>query len=104
MKFVRDDEGNDNESALLKQIQTCNEIISLLSEKLGEEELNILHIEEEGEVLTANVFRENGVEVHEMTQEESKKWSEASQPVVDEFAEISDTAKQLINAAKKLHK
>jgi TRAP-type C4-dicarboxylate transport system substrate-binding protein len=51
----------------------------------------------------ANVFRENGVEVHDMTPEESKEWFEASQPVVEEFAASSETAKQLIDAARKLH-
>jgi TRAP-type C4-dicarboxylate transport system substrate-binding protein len=52
----------------------------------------------------AKVFRENGVEVHDMTAEESKKWFEAAQPVVEDFAAISETADQLIEAAKKLHK
>jgi TRAP-type C4-dicarboxylate transport system substrate-binding protein len=48
----------------------------------------------------AGIFRDAGVEVHEMTAEESKKWFEASQPIVEEFASISDRARRLVEAAK----
>ncbi|WP_053362817.1 TRAP transporter substrate-binding protein DctP [Bacillus sp. FJAT-27251] len=52
---------------------------------------------------TAQIFRDNGVKVHEMTPEESQKWFEAAQPVVEEFASLSEKAKELVNAARKLH-
>ncbi len=52
LKFVRDNE-SDDEEALLRQVQTCNEIIAILSQKLDEDEFQALHIEEEGEVLTS---------------------------------------------------
>lgn len=51
LKFVRENE-NDDKSALLSQIQTCNSIISILSKELDEEEFQALKIVEEGEVLT----------------------------------------------------
>lgn len=52
LKFVRD-KGTDDQDALLKQIQTCNEIISVLSESLDEDEFRLLHIVEQGEILTS---------------------------------------------------
>jgi len=51
LKFVR--EGESDDQALLKQIQTCNEIIGLLSDHLDEEEFNSMRIDENGEVLTS---------------------------------------------------
>ncbi|MCM3668677.1 TRAP transporter substrate-binding protein DctP [Mesobacillus maritimus] len=53
---------------------------------------------------TVQVFRDNGVKVHEMTPEESQEWFDAAQPIVEEFAQTSDTANELVEAAKKLHK
>ncbi|MDG5790139.1 DUF3427 domain-containing protein [Evansella sp. AB-P1] len=52
LNYVRDDESDDVE-ALLRQIQTCNEIINLLSHRLNDDEFEQLHIAEEGEVLTS---------------------------------------------------
>ena len=51
LNFVRD-QIHDDQEALLHQVQTCNEIISLLSERLDEDEFRALQIEEDGEVLT----------------------------------------------------
>lgn len=51
LNFVRENE-NDDKMALLQQIQTCNSIISILSQELQEEEFDSLKIAEEGEVLT----------------------------------------------------
>lgn len=52
LNYVREDESDDVD-ALLKQIQTCNEIISILGHRLNEEEFQQLQITEEGEVLTS---------------------------------------------------
>lgn len=51
LKSVRDEERNDQQ-ALLKQIETCNEIITILSQRLDQREFEKLRISEEGEVLT----------------------------------------------------
>ncbi len=51
LKHVRDQEKNDKD-ALLKQIETCNEIIDILSRRLDQHEFNSLKIAEEAEVLT----------------------------------------------------
>lgn len=58
LKFVRDNE-NDDKVALLNQINLCNEIITILSENLGDQEFNALKIEEEAEVLTSIYSRIN---------------------------------------------
>ncbi|MDR7074396.1 DEAD/DEAH box helicase [Fictibacillus barbaricus] len=60
LKFVRDNE-KDDKVALLHQIQTCNDIITILSERLDDDELRLLKIEEEGEVLTSIYSRINSV-------------------------------------------
>ncbi|MCM2534106.1 DUF3427 domain-containing protein [Neobacillus pocheonensis] len=60
LKFVRDNE-SDDQLALINQIRTCNEIISILSERLDEEEFRQLRIEEEGEVLTSIYSRINSI-------------------------------------------
>ncbi|MBT2729816.1 DUF3427 domain-containing protein [Bacillus sp. ISL-75] len=60
LKFVRDNE-SDDQQALINQIRTCNEIISILSERLDEEEFRQLRIEEEGEVLTSIYSRINSI-------------------------------------------
>lgn len=52
LKYVRDEE-SDHKEALLKQIDTCNQIISTLSRELDDEEFSKLKIDEEGEVLQA---------------------------------------------------
>ncbi|TDL32015.1 DUF3427 domain-containing protein [Jeotgalibacillus sp. S-D1] len=51
LKYVRDEERNDQQ-ALLRQIETCNEIITILSHRLDRQEFERLKIAEEGEVLT----------------------------------------------------
>ncbi|QOR67970.1 DUF3427 domain-containing protein [Cytobacillus suaedae] len=60
LKFVRDNESNDRQ-ALLDQIRTCNDIISVLSERLDDEDYRSLKIEEEGEVLTSIYSKLNSV-------------------------------------------
>jgi superfamily II DNA or RNA helicase len=60
LKFVRENESND-EQALLSQIQTCNEIISILSDRLDDEEFRQLKIEEEGEVITSIYSQINSI-------------------------------------------
>ncbi|MDR4886795.1 DUF3427 domain-containing protein [Fredinandcohnia sp. QZ13] len=60
LKFVRDNQ-NDDRQALLDQIRTCNEIITVLSESLDEEEFKSLKIEEEGEVLTSIYTKMNSI-------------------------------------------
>ncbi|WP_026573716.1 DEAD/DEAH box helicase [Bacillus sp. UNC438CL73TsuS30] len=60
LKFVRDNESNDQQ-ALINQIKTCNEIITTLSDRLDEEEFRELKIEEEGEVLTSIYSRINSI-------------------------------------------
>ncbi|MBU8907673.1 DUF3427 domain-containing protein [Desertibacillus haloalkaliphilus] len=52
LNYVRDDVKDDKE-ALFKQLETCNEIITVLSERLDDEEFESLQIAEEGEVLTS---------------------------------------------------
>ncbi|MFZ3591800.1 DUF3427 domain-containing protein [Bacillus sp. DJP31] len=60
LNYVRDQEKHDD-VALVEQIKTCNEIISLLSERLDDEEFKSLRIEEEGEVLTSIYSRINSI-------------------------------------------
>jgi len=50
LMFVREQVKDDKE-ALLQQIQTCNDIVHILSEKLEDEEFDSLKIAEEGEML-----------------------------------------------------
>lgn len=52
LKYIRENTKDDKE-ALLDQISTCNEIISILSQHLDKDELESLKIVEEGEVLTS---------------------------------------------------
>lgn len=56
LTFIREDYKNRDGKPLLAQIKTCNEIIELLSEKLGDDELYMMRIEEQGEVL-ASVYK-----------------------------------------------
>lgn len=51
----------------------------------------------------ADLFRKNGVEVYDITPEQSKQWFDASQAVVNDFAGTSDTAKKLVDLAKKIN-
>ncbi|PKG24758.1 DEAD/DEAH box helicase [Niallia nealsonii] len=51
LMYVREQVKDDRE-AVLRQIQTCNDMIHILSEKLEGEEFDSLKIAEEGEVLT----------------------------------------------------
>ncbi|MEH7380440.1 DUF3427 domain-containing protein [Bacillus sp. JJ1533] len=60
LKFVRDSQ-SDDQQALLEQIRTCNEIITVLSESLDEDEFRSLKIEEEGEVLTSIYSKMNSI-------------------------------------------
>jgi superfamily II DNA or RNA helicase len=60
LKFVRDNV-NDDQQALMNQIQTCNDIITTLSERLDDEEFRQLKIEEEGEILTSIYSRINSI-------------------------------------------
>jgi hypothetical protein len=60
LKHLRDQEKNDHD-ALLKQIETCNEIIDTLSSNLDQQEFNSLKISEEAEVLTHIYSRVNSV-------------------------------------------
>ena len=52
LKYVRDNNKDDKE-ALLSQIKTCNDIISILSENIDKEEFENLRIRDEGEILTS---------------------------------------------------
>ncbi|MFB6467873.1 DUF3427 domain-containing protein [Cytobacillus sp. Hz8] len=61
LKFIREQNESDNTQALLDQIQTCNEMISILSERLDEEEFKTLRINEEGEILTSIYSKMNSV-------------------------------------------
>ncbi|MDT8862130.1 DUF3427 domain-containing protein [Alkalihalobacillus sp. MEB130] len=60
LAFLRENK-KDEKEALLGQIQLCNEVIALLSEKLDDEEFKCLQIEEEGQVLTSVYSRLNSV-------------------------------------------
>jgi superfamily II DNA or RNA helicase len=60
LKAVRDEEKND-QLALLKQIETCNEIITILSQRLDHQEFEQLKIAEEGEVLTHIYSKMNSI-------------------------------------------
>jgi hypothetical protein len=60
LKYVRDNKSDDQE-ALLGQIRTCNEIISVLSKRLDQEEFESLKIVEEAEVLTSIYSRFNSI-------------------------------------------
>lgn len=52
LKYIRDNVSDDKKS-LIDQIETCNEIISILGNKLDKEEFDSLKIAEEGEVITS---------------------------------------------------
>jgi hypothetical protein len=60
LKSVRDEERNDQQ-ALLRQIETCNEIITILSQRLDRQEFESLKIAEEGEVLTHIYSKMNSI-------------------------------------------
>lgn len=53
LTFIRDELRMSDGEKLLKQIHTCNEVIKLLSERLGDDELYSMRIEEQGEILTS---------------------------------------------------
>lgn len=61
LKFIREKNESDNSQSILDQIKTCNEIISILSERLDEEEFKTLKIDEEGEVLTSIYSKMNSI-------------------------------------------
>ena len=60
LKYIRDNTGDDRES-LISQIKTCNDIITVLSDRLDREEFDSLKINEEGEVLTSIYSRINSI-------------------------------------------
>jgi superfamily II DNA or RNA helicase len=60
LTYIRDNKSNDQES-LLGQISTCNDIISVLSNRLDQEEFESLKIAEEAEVLTSIYSRFNSI-------------------------------------------
>lgn len=60
LKYIRDFKSDDQE-ALLGQIRTCNEIISVLSGRLDPEEFESLKIAEEAEILTSLYSRFNSI-------------------------------------------
>lgn len=51
LKMVREQTNND-EDLILAQVQTCNEMIATLKDCLGQEECELLKLDEQGEVLT----------------------------------------------------
>jgi superfamily II DNA or RNA helicase len=61
LAYIRDEHKNNDQAALLHQIQTCNEMISILSERLDDDEFRLLQIEEKGEILTSIYSRINSV-------------------------------------------
>lgn len=60
LKYIRESKTDDKE-ALISQIKTCNDIISILSDNLDEEEFNLLKICDEGEVLTSIYSKLNNI-------------------------------------------
>ena len=60
LSFIRDDKSDDQE-ALINQIRTCNDIISVLSKRFKKEEFDSLKIAEEAEVLTSIYSRLNSI-------------------------------------------
>lgn len=53
LNFIREEEKENKNEAILKQIKACNDIIGILSERLNDVEFQSLQIAEEGEVLTS---------------------------------------------------
>lgn len=60
LSYIRDDASDDQE-ALMSQIETCNEIIYVLTKKLGQAEFDSLKISQEAEVLTFIYSRLNSI-------------------------------------------
>jgi hypothetical protein len=60
LKFVRDEERNDQQ-ALLRQIETRNEIITILSQRLDPQDFERLKIAEDGAVLTHIYSKMNSI-------------------------------------------
>lgn len=60
LEYVRDSCSDEHE-ALISQIETCNDVISALGDRLDEEEFKALRISEEGEVLTSIYSRLNSI-------------------------------------------
>ncbi|MBS4197091.1 DUF3427 domain-containing protein [Lederbergia citri] len=56
LTYIREDTNKSDGDVLLMQIRTCNEIINVLSELLGDDELHSMRLVEQGEVLTS-VYR-----------------------------------------------
>ncbi|MFC4411816.1 DUF3427 domain-containing protein [Chungangia koreensis] len=53
LSYIRDKAGEEKPEALLNQIRVCNEIINTLSDRLENDEIKDLQIEEQGEILTS---------------------------------------------------
>ncbi len=60
LRYIREDQSDDAE-ALLNQIKTCNDIISILAERLDKVEFESLKIGEEGEILTSIYSKINSI-------------------------------------------
>ncbi|MBY7142567.1 TRAP transporter substrate-binding protein DctP [Virgibacillus sp. NKC19-3] len=58
---------------------------------------------EEANQEVVDIFNDNGVEVHVMSEEEAELWFDASQKIVDEFANSSEEAAQLVELAREIH-
>ncbi|ARF17799.1 hypothetical protein CSV61_15975 [Sporosarcina sp. P3] len=63
----------------------------------------VIEAVEEDNSQVVQTFKDNGVNVYEISPEESKKWFEAAQPTVEKFAESSEEANRLIKAARELN-
>ncbi|MEK5067915.1 DEAD/DEAH box helicase [Sporosarcina sp. FSL K6-1508] len=53
LSYIREDAKQGDDNAILQQIQTCNEIIQVLNNRLKDEEFADLKLEEQSEVLTS---------------------------------------------------
>jgi superfamily II DNA or RNA helicase len=60
LKMIREQGGTDEEM-ILSQVQTCNEMIAILKDSLGQEECDQLKLDEQGEVLTYIYSRINHI-------------------------------------------
>lgn len=62
LRYIREGfSANESKEALLKQIKTCNEIIEILAQNLGDDEFEKLKLSEEGEVLTSIYSKLNSI-------------------------------------------
>lgn len=76
------------------------EIIKKVSEDLQDWVIDAV---DEDNAKVVQVFKDNDVNVYELDgKEQVKLWNEAAEPVIEEFANSSDRAKKLIEAAQEL--